>query len=97
MADYNSIYSGAQLDEAVGLARDGTVRKTGDKMTGNLTVEKSTPIINLNDTAAGSGGRIFGANSRVYIQTANVSGSDANRRTRTDWHGKAQRMAHGAL
>lgn len=39
---YVSQYSGPDIDEGIELARSGTVRKTGDTMTGNLTIQKAS-------------------------------------------------------
>lgn len=77
---YVSQYSGPDIDEGIELARSGTVRKTGDKMTGNLTVEKSGPTLLLKDTAESSVATIQAAAHRVYLQAKNDSASDAYRR-----------------
>lgn len=49
-------------------------------MTGNLIINKTTPIVNLKDSAANSSGLIFNANNRLYLQAQNSSSSDQNRR-----------------
>lgn len=59
----------AQLNTAVG----GRVAKTGDVMTGNLQIQKTQPLLGLNNTA--SGGRfwyldVLGTNLRVVDGTA---------------------------
>lgn len=59
--------------EAVAL--DGT-----STMTGNLVINKTTPIVNLKDSAANSSGLVFNANNRLYLQAQNDSSSDQNRR-----------------
>lgn len=57
------------------LALDGS-----NSMTGNLTIEKNTPIVKLRDSATEAGGLLFAANNRIYMQAANVYNSDNNRR-----------------
>lgn len=49
-------------------------------MTGNLVLEKNTPIMRLRDTTTGSEGTLFNANDRLYLQSQNDGTSDKNRR-----------------
>ncbi|MBR4855126.1 MAG: hypothetical protein IKU94_00680 [Bacteroidaceae bacterium] len=66
MADYNSKYSGTEIDEAIGLALDGTVKKTGDKMSGDLAISKSSvPAVDLENTTTGRTLRINAGNDNT--------------------------------
>ena len=53
---------------------------TGGSMSGNLTIAKSIPGVTLSDKNNGAGGSVFVTNDRLYLQNANVSGSNENRR-----------------
>lgn len=49
-------------------------------MTGNLIIEKNTPVVLLRDTTNGSDAMLYNADDYLYMQSRNVAGSDSNKR-----------------
>lgn len=74
------------------LMRDGS-----NAMTGNLVIEKNTPITRWRDIANNNEVTIYAANHRAYLQSQNVIGNDKNRRYLQLLDSEANSNISGAL
>ena len=84
---YVSQYSGPDIDEGIELARSGTVRKTGDTMTGNLTIQKASfPQVVTSNTGTGRSAYLQAADDNsVVVQNR----KDSTNRTSLILHAEA--------
>lgn len=84
---YVSQYSGPDIDEGVELARSGTVRKTGDTMTGNLTIQKASfPQVVALNTGTGRAAYLQAADDNSVVMQ---NRKDSTNRTSLILHAEA--------
>lgn len=75
----------------------GAVNKAGDTMTGNLFVEKASPILSLKDTVAGGETRAVYAGNVYAVQAVNVSGEYSTRRQLSLYNSAGQARVADAI
>ena len=75
-----SYYIKEEIDERFVTKDEAVLVDGSNTMTGNLTIEKSSPFVNLKDAAQGSDAMLLNSGDYLYMQVRNVSGSDTNKR-----------------